>query len=162
MGLKFGLYGCAGTMTCAGYPGSEGREAQDARTIASWGVDYWKYDNCYTPCPSGTPQTCPNPNQSSETWYKTMSNALLSTGKPILFSLCNWGIDNVWTWGGSVGNSWRMSIDNWGGWSDVVRIASSAAPIYSYSAPYGFNDLDMMVLEPNLFCVCRPLVVLLC
>ena len=50
MGLKFGMYGCAGTLTCAGYPGSQGHEVQDAKTLASWGVDYWKYDNCELSC----------------------------------------------------------------------------------------------------------------
>lgn len=150
MGLKFGLYGDAGTMTCGGYPGSQGHETQDAKLLASWGVDYWKYDNCYTPCNSGQQQTCSNPAGNSQTWYITMRDALSNSGRPIFYSLCNWGRDSVWTWGASVGNSWRMSVDNWGGWADVVRIASSAAPIASYSAPYGFNDLDMMVAKSTL------------
>ncbi|RDL30464.1 Alpha-galactosidase [Venustampulla echinocandica] len=146
MGLKFGLYGDAGTMTCAGHPGSQGYEVQDAKLLASWGVDYWKHDNCYTPCNAGLQQTCTNPAGSSQTWYIKMRDALLSSGRPIFYSLCNWGRDNVWTWGADVGNSWRMSIDNWGNWADVVRIASEAAPIASYSAAYGFNDLDMMII----------------
>jgi len=146
MGLKFGLYGDAGTQTCAGYPGSQGYEVQDAKTLASWGVDYWKHDNCYTPCNSGNQQTCERPAGSTQTWYVKMRDALLSSGRPILYSLCNWGRDSVWTWGASTGNSWRMSIDNWGNWADVVRIASQAAPIASYSGPHGFNDLDMMII----------------
>jgi alpha-galactosidase len=145
MGLKLGLYGDAGTQTCGGYPGSQGHEAQDAKLLASFGVDYWKYDNCYTPCKDGSVQTCNNPTASTQTWYPKMRDALQASGRPIFFSLCNWGRDNVWTWGAATGNSWRMSVDNWGGWADVVRIASSAAPIASYAAPYGFNDLDMMV-----------------
>lgn len=147
MGLKFGLYGDAGTMTCAGYPGSQGYEDRDAKLLASWGVDYWKHDNCYTPCNQGSVQTCGSPKGSTQQWYPKMRDALAASGRPIFYSLCNWGRDNVWTWGASVGNSWRMSVDNWGGWADVVRIASSAAPIASYSAPYGFNDLDMMVRD---------------
>ncbi|KAI8633669.1 glycoside hydrolase family 27 protein [Xylariaceae sp. FL1651] len=146
MGLKFGLYGDAGTMTCGGYPGSQGYEQKDAALLASWGVDYWKYDNCYTPCNSGVQQTCSNPAGSSQTWYTKMQNYILNSGYPILFSLCNWGRDNVWTWGASVGHSWRMSVDNWGGWADVVRIASAAGPIASYAQPGGFNDLDMMII----------------
>ncbi|KAH8742296.1 glycoside hydrolase superfamily [Diaporthe sp. PMI_573] len=146
MGLKFGLYGDAGTMTCGGYPGSQGYEQKDAQLLDSWGIDYWKYDNCYTPCNSGSQQTCSNPAGSSQTWYVKMRDVLKSTGRPLLFSLCNWGRDSVWTWGNSVGQSWRMSVDNWGGWADVVRIASSAAPIASYSQPSGFNDLDMMII----------------
>ena len=145
LGLKFGLYGDAGTMTCGGYPGSQGYEAQDAKLLATWGIDYWKYDNCYTPCNSGVVQTCSNPAGNSQTWYTKMHDALSSSGKTIFFSLCNWGRDNVWTWGDTMGNSWRMSVDNWGGWADVVRIASAAAPIAQYAGPGGFNDLDMMV-----------------
>ncbi|KFZ07191.1 hypothetical protein V501_06690 [Pseudogymnoascus sp. VKM F-4519 (FW-2642)] len=146
MGLKFGLYGDAGTKTCAGYPGSQGHEEQDAKLLASWGVDYWKHDNCYTPCNAGEMQTCTDPAGNTQTWYVTMRDALQSSGRPIFYSLCNWGRDSVWTWGADVGNSWRMSVDNWGGWEDVVRIASEAAPIASYSAPHGFNDLDMMII----------------
>ncbi|KAH8895427.1 glycoside hydrolase [Thozetella sp. PMI_491] len=132
MGLEFGLYGCAGTKTCAGYPGSEGYEQQDADTLASWGVDYWKYDNCNTP--SG----------NTSTWMTKMSNALAATSRPILFSLCQWGFDEVWTWGAEVGNSWRMDGDISPNWGSVAGIAAAAAGIYQYSAPGGFNDLDMM------------------
>lgn len=145
MGLKLGLYGDAGQMTCAGYPGSEGHEASDAKQLAAWGIDYWKHDNCYTPCNGPVVQTCGSPAGNTKTWYVKMRDALQQAGRPIFFSLCNWGRDSVWTWGADVGNSWRMSVDNWGGWADVVRIASSAAPIAQYSAPGGFNDLDMMV-----------------
>jgi alpha-galactosidase len=62
----------------------------------------------------------------------------------IFFSLCNWGRDNVWTWGANYGNSWRMSVDVWNDWASIVRVGSAAAGIYQYSAPYGFNDLDML------------------
>ncbi|KAF2281180.1 alpha-galactosidase [Westerdykella ornata] len=146
MGLKFGLYGCAGTLTCAGYPGSEGHELQDAQTLASWGVDYWKYDNCYTPCNGGRVQTCQSPQGNTRTWMTTMGTALEKSGRKIFYSLCQWGRDNVWTWGASVGNSWRMSVDNWNDWASVVRIASAAAGMSQYAGPGGFNDLDMMQL----------------
>jgi alpha-galactosidase len=149
MGLKFGLYGCAGQQTCAGFPGSEGHEVQDAKTLASWGVDFWKYDNCYTPCNGGRVQTCPSPIGNTKTWMTTMSNALAGSGRNIFFNLCQWGRDSVWTWGAQVGNSWRMSTDNWNDWASVVRIASAAAGISQYSAPGGFNDLDMMVSLPR-------------
>ena len=90
-GLKFGLYGCAGTLTCAGYPGSQGREKQDAQLLANWGVDYWKHDNCYTPCNSGSVQTCGSPKGSTQTWYGTMRDAIVSVESThnIFFSLCN-------------------------------------------------------------------------
>jgi len=148
MGLKLGLYGCAGTKTCAGYPGSQGHETQDARQLAAWGVDFWKHDNCYTPCNTNPlPQTCGSPAGNTQQWYAKMRDAIISVKdtKNMMFNLCQWGRDNVWTWGNSYGNSWRMSTDNWGDWASVVRIGSSAAGIYQYSGPGGFNDLDMLV-----------------
>jgi len=90
--------------TCAGYPGSLGHEKVDAQTFADWGVDYLKYDNCYNQGQSGTPQI-------SYSRYKVMSDALNATGRPILYSLCNWGDDKPWEWGSSIANSWRMSGD---------------------------------------------------
>jgi alpha-galactosidase len=156
MGLKFGLYGDAGIKTCGGYPGSQGYEVKDAQTLAAWGVDYWKYDNCYTPCNGPVVQTCGSPAGNTQTWYATMRNALQSVSPPILFSLCQWGRDNVWTWGANYGNSWRMSVDNWNDWASVVRIASAAADIAQYSAPGGFNDLDMMVIDFPSSCLFKP------
>ncbi|KAF4500284.1 alpha-galactosidase B [Fusarium agapanthi] len=111
MGLKFGLYGDGGVKTCAGYPGSQGHEQQDANLLASWGVNYW----------------------NSKPRYEKMRDLLRATGRDILYSLCNWGYDEVWTWGAQVGHMWRMSQDNWGKWADVVRIANQAAPILKYS-----------------------------
>ncbi|KAJ4130142.1 hypothetical protein NW768_007124 [Fusarium equiseti] len=150
MGLKFGLYGDRGVKTCAGYPGSQGHEKQDAQLLASWGVDYWKYDNCYTECYTGNAadiQTCPDDKgPSSRPGYELMRDMLRNTGRDILYSLCNWGWDEVWTWGASVGHMWRMSVDNWGKWEDVVRIANQAAPILKYTQPGRYNDLDMMIL----------------
>lgn len=144
-GLKFGLYGDAGTMTCAGYPGSEGHEAQDAKTLASWGVDYWKHDACYLPCVTGgRPQTCWDARSSTKTYYATMRDALAGAGRPILFSMCQWGRDSVWTWGKDYGNSWRMSGDIANNWNSLASIAANAANIGQYSGPGGFNDLDML------------------
>ncbi|KAK4183865.1 family 27 putative glycoside hydrolase [Podospora australis] len=148
-GLKFGLYGCAGDKTCAGYPGSEGREKSDVAQLVSWGVDLWKYDNCYTPCQQNPrPQTCQNPVGNTKQFYAPMRDALMaaSSQRKIHFNLCNWGRDSVWTWGATYGHSWRMSVDNWGDWASVERIGSAAADIYNYSAPGGFNDLDMLYL----------------
>lgn len=139
MGLKFGLYGCAGRQTCAGYPGSQGHEAQDAKSLADWGVDYWKHDNCWT----GTGFN--NPGANTQTYYPTMRDALANSGRNIFFSMCQWGRDNVWTWGANVGNSWRMSDDIQNNWNSVASIAAEAATISQYAAPGGFNDLDMMV-----------------
>lgn len=132
LGLKFGLYGDSGTATCAGFPGSQGYEEQDAKLLASWGVDYWKYDNCNTPSGDSQPR------------YETMRDALLASGRDVLYSLCQWGVDSVWTWGASVGNSWRVGGDITNNWSSVSSIAASNAAITSYSAPGGFNDYDML------------------
>jgi alpha-galactosidase len=134
-------------MTCAGYPGSKGHEVQDARLLASWGVDYWKFDNCYTDCNGASvyPQTCWNSRTNTSTWYTPMKNALSGAGRPIFFSLCQWGLDRVWEWGAGYGNSWRMSGDIQNNWNSVASIAASAAGMSQYAAPGGFNDLDMMV-----------------
>ena len=146
MGLKLGLYGDAGTLTCAGYPGSYQSEQKDADTLAAWGVDYWKFDNCLTEKPYT------NSGIKSNQYYPKMSDALLKTGKPILFSICQWGRDEVWTWGAKVGNMWRMSPDIQNSWSSVASIAAKAATIHEYSGPGGFNDLDMMVSPSPRHC----------
>ena len=76
--------------------GSEGHEVQDAETFASWRVDYLKYDNCH------------HDGKSARVRYSAMGDALKSVSRPIFYSMCNWGLEQVWTWGGDVGNSWRM------------------------------------------------------
>lgn len=103
-GMKFGMYSSAGIYTCAGYPGSLGYEYIDASTFADWGIDYLKYDNCYNNGQSGSPFI-------SHRRYAIMSQALASTGRPIVYSLCNWGEDNAWTWAPTISNSWRISGD---------------------------------------------------
>lgn len=96
-GLLFGLYSSAGTKTCQGLPGSLGFETVDAQDYASWGVDYLKYDNCY------------NEGVKAHTRYSDMSSALLSTGRDIYYSICNWGNEGVATWGPFIANSWRTT-----------------------------------------------------
>ena len=96
LGLKFGLYSDAGLLTCAGRPGSLGHEDIDAQTYADWGVDYLKYDNCHT---DGT---------SPKVRYPPMRDALNKTGRPIFFSMCEWGYEDPATWAPAVGNSWRV------------------------------------------------------
>jgi alpha-galactosidase len=97
LGLGFGMYSDAGKYTCGGYSGSLGYETVDANTFASWGVDYLKYDNCYNMGQAGN-------QQISEARYATMANALNATGRPILYSLCNWGEDYPWNWGSTIAN----------------------------------------------------------
>ena len=96
-GLKFGLYGDAGYKTCADCPASLGYEDIDAATYASWGVDYLKYDNCNTD------------GAKPEVRYPIMRDALNKTGRPVFYSLCEWGQDDPATWAPKVGNSWCMT-----------------------------------------------------
>ena len=151
LGLKFGLYGCAGEQTCASYPGSQGHEIQDAQLLASWDIDFWKHDNCFTPCPvKPPPQTCPDVSVDTRPRYATMRDALQSVAdtQPILVNICQWGRNEVWTWGADYGHSWRIEGDNWGDWASVLRIGARAGDISEYSGPGGFNDLDMLVSRP--------------
>ena len=139
-GLKMGIYSSAGTTTCSGYPGSIGFETQDARLWASWGIDYLKYDNCGD-----------HRGLTSQQRYTAMRDALLATGRPIYYSIVNWGQDAVWTWGTPVGNSWRTTGDISDSWGSVVSILDSQVGLESYSAPGGWNDPDMLeVGNPGL------------
>ena len=132
LGLKLGIYEDAGTQTCAGYPGSLGHETQDAKSFAAWGVDYLKYDNCN------------NQGISSQTRYTAMRDALAATGRSILFSLCSWGQENVWTWGANVGNSWRTTGDITAGFSSMLSIFHSNVGLASFAGPGHWNDPDML------------------
>jgi alpha-galactosidase len=149
LGLKFGIYNCAGTMTCARYPGGRGHEYEDALTYAQWGVDYLKYDWCYT---KGI-----NPEEA----YLTMSKALRVTHRPIVFSLCDWGFDKPWVWGKSVGNLWRVSNDIGKGWYikpnphkwtplGISQIIDIDAPLRQYAGPGHWNDPDMLEVGNGL------------
>jgi alpha-galactosidase len=104
--LKFGLYSDAGTYTCAGHrPGSKGYEFQDAKQYAAWGVDYLKYDWCNTE------------GQDAPKSYAKMRDALKAAGRPIAFSICEWGLTEPWTWAKDVGNLWRTTGDITDSWS---------------------------------------------
>ena len=142
-GLKFGIYNCAGTKTCAGYPGTRGHEYEDARLYASWGVDFLKYDWCNTDS-LNTPEA-----------YKTMSAALRANGRPIVFSLCEWGDHAPWLWAGGVGDLYRTTGDitasfinnkRFGTWSaqSVINILDKQIPIRKYNGPNHWNDPDML------------------
>jgi alpha-galactosidase len=132
-GLKLGIYSSAGTTTCAGYPASLGHERQDAALWASWGIDYLKYDNC------GDHQ-----GKNGQQRYAAMRDALAATGRPILFSLCNWGQESVWTWGMQTGNSWRTTGDIQANFSSVMGILDQQVGLDAYSGPGGWNDPDML------------------
>jgi alpha-galactosidase len=140
-GLKFGIYTDAGTMTCAKRPGSIGHEYQDAKQYANWGVDYLKEDWCNT-----------LPGQNSESSYTLMRNALAESGRPIVFSICEWGSTKPWLWAGPVGNLWRATPDiqdcwdckrDWGG-GGVTQILDLMNGLETYSGPGHWNDPDML------------------
>ncbi|XP_030492703.2 alpha-galactosidase isoform X1 [Cannabis sativa] len=132
-GLKLGIYSDAGTRTCSNtMPGSLGHEEQDAKTFASWGVDYLKYDNCF------------NTNTSPKERYPIMSQALLNSGRPIYFSLCEWGQEDPATWAPKIGNSWRTTGDISDKWESMTSCADQNDKWASYAKPGGWNDPDML------------------
>jgi alpha-galactosidase len=136
LGLKLGIYEDAGTATCAGYPGSLGHEATDAQTFADWGVDYLKYDNCNN---AGS-----TTKQQYIDRYTAMRDALAATGRPIVYSLCEWGVNEPWTWAGDVGNLWRTTGDISDNWNSLKSIINQNAPLAPYAHPGAWNDPDML------------------
>ncbi|CAE7204426.1 unnamed protein product [Rhizoctonia solani] len=149
LGLLIGIYGDAGTLTCAGFPGSLGYESIDAQTFAEWGVDYLKYDNCNVP--GNWSDTYNGPdfdwyNSNSGIRYRQMTTALASVAsiRPIQYGICNWGNADVWTWGSRVGHSWRMSGDSSASWSYITSIIAKNVGYLGYVEFYGHNDMDMM------------------
>lgn len=148
-GLKFGIYSDAGDFTCACYAGSRGREYQDAYMYALWGVDYLKYDWCFTS------------NANAKGSYTLMRNALAAAGRPIFFSMCEWGSNKPWEWAKDIGHSWRTTGDigpaflpvpttyneqgrpNWKPQS-VLDIIEQNEPLRQYAGPGHWNDPDML------------------
>ena len=136
-GLKIGIYSSPGPKTCAGYEGSYGHEEQDARTYAAWGIDYLKYDWCdahllYT-------------DQEMRAVYQIMGDALLNSGRPILYSLCQYGRADVWKWGADVGgNAWRTTDDIRDTWESMTTIGFAQGELAPFAAPGHWNDPDML------------------
>ncbi|KAL7180707.1 hypothetical protein ACSBR1_039717 [Camellia fascicularis] len=132
-GLKLGIYSDAGYFTCSKMmPGSLGHEEQDAKTFASWGIDYLKYDNCNT---DGSRPTVR---------YPVMTRALMKAGRPIFFSLCEWGDLHPALWGAEVGNSWRTTNDISDSWESMVSRADMNEVYADLARPGGWNDPDML------------------
>ncbi|HVX41229.1 MAG TPA: glycoside hydrolase family 27 protein [Gemmatimonadaceae bacterium] len=132
-GLKIGIYSSAGTGTCQNRPASLDHEVADANTFASWGIDYLKYDNCN------------NQHRPAIERYKAMGDALRATGRPIVFSLCEWGSNKPWEWGRTVGgNLWRTTGDISDHWKSMVSILDKQVGLEKYSGPNGWNDPDML------------------
>jgi alpha-galactosidase len=135
-GLKLGIYEDAGTLTCAGYPGSLGHETQDAASFAAWGVDYLKYDNCNNNGSSTTQQYIDR--------YTAMRNALTATGRPIVFSICEWGVNSPWSWAPNVGHLWRSTGDISPTYASMLSIFKTNVALSSYAGPGHWNDPDML------------------
>jgi alpha-galactosidase len=146
-GLKFGLYSSAGYQTCAGFPASRGHEYQDALTFAEWGVDYFKLDWCGTDglCTAGA--------------YMTMRDALYAAGRPVLFSICEWGHSRPWEWAASVGHSWRTTGDirnefdcprdtslgwDWAHCAMQILDVHDQNTLRTFAGPGHWNDMDML------------------
>lgn len=142
-GLKFGIYSCAGDKTCAGRPAGRGHEYQDALSYAKWGVDYLKYDWCNTD------------KLNAEGAYTTMSHAIREAGRPIVFSLCEWGGNKPWKWAKEVGHLWRTTgdiyncfdcVEDYGTWKSwgVMQILDLQDGLREFAGPGHWNDPDMM------------------
>ncbi len=135
-GLKFGMYSCNGTLTCAGYPSSFDHEFIDAKTFAEWGVDFLKYDNCNRPL-----------SYSGRLLYKRMGLALANCGRDILFSACNWGAEESQNWIKETGaHMWRSTGDINDSWASIKDIAEKQVRLLPTNGQGCFNDMDMLVV----------------
>lgn len=145
-GLKLGIYSDAAQLTCAGYTASLGFEQQDAKTFASWGIDYLKYDYCHAPVDVET----------AKLRYKKMADALRGCGRDIVLGVCEWGPRKPWLWASAAGGQlWRTTYDVRDMWIDTVHkggkgimnIVEETAPLHEYAGPeVGWNDMDMLVV----------------
>ena len=148
-GLKLGIYSDAGSETCAGRPGSLGHEYQDALQYARWGIDYLKYDWCNTT------------NINAQGAYQLMRDALQATGRPIFFSMCEWGDNHPWRWAKGIGDSWRIGPDIWCSFDStrifptyiqcsVIDCINRNDSLRSYAGPGHWNDPDMLEVGNGL------------
>lgn len=138
-GLKIGIYSSPGPLTCASYEASFGHEQQDAKTFAAWGMDYLKYDLC------SAGEIYPSSEANHRGLYQKMGDALEQTGRPIVFSLCQYGMNDPWKWGAKVsGNLWRTTGDIQDNWKSMDTIGFSQVAIASYTRPGHWNDPDML------------------
>ena len=139
--LKFGIYNSAGFQTCDKRAGSLGYEEIDASDYALWGVDYLKYDNCNN---LGIPD---------QLRYNAMRDALSRTGRPIFYSLCSWGMSEVWKWGNKTGNSWRTNGDIDKSWESMKRnyLINNLHP--ESAGPGGWNDPDMLEIGNGILTI---------
>jgi alpha-galactosidase len=147
-GLKIGIYSGPGPKTCAGYEGSLGHEEQDAKMYADWGIDYLKYDLCAF-IPAVMEKLAPNDKAAQMKLmiaaYEKMGKALKATGRPIVYSLCQYGWDSVWEWAPALGgNLWRTTGDIQPNWNSMYTILSQQEGLERYAGPGHWNDPDML------------------
>jgi alpha-galactosidase len=146
-GLKFGLYSAPSPQTCGGSPGSMGHESQDAQTYAQWGVDYLKYDICgfedsFNKMLATDPAAA---HAAMIEWYRKMHDALQAAGRPMVYSVCQYGLDAVWRWAPEVGaNLWRTSNDVRDSYGNIMDNALSEAGLARFAGPGHWNDPDML------------------
>jgi len=147
-GLKFGIYSGPGPKTCANFEGSLGHEEQDAQLYASWGVDYLKYDLCSF---HGAIMRKQAPDDEAAQMrlmiaaYDKMGKALKATGRPIVYSFCQYGWDAVWEWAPAIGgNLWRTTDDVQANWMSIYYIISQQEGLEQYAGPGHWNDPDML------------------
>jgi alpha-galactosidase len=136
-GLKLGIYSSPGPRTCGGYPASYGREQQDANMFAAWGIDYLKYDWCSA---SNIYE-----NDALQAIYQKMGEAVQATGRPIVYSLCEYGLSAVEKWGPQVGgNLWRTTADIHDSWESMIKNIEKQASAAPHAGPGHWNDPDML------------------
>jgi len=136
-GLKLGIYSDAGQLSCAGYTASYGFERQDAKTFASWGVDYLKYDYCDAPQDQATAQQR----------YQAMAAALRAAGRDMVFGVCCQVRLEPWKWAAAAGGQlWRMGPDSRDKWSMIVHIVNANAELGAYAGPGRWNDMCMLTV----------------
>ena len=144
LGLKFGIYTSPGPRDCAGYLGSYQHEKQDVEIFAKWGVDYLKYDWCYYS------EVFDREKDTSTSAYMKpyllMQKHLRELDRDIVYSLCQYGFDDVWRWGAAIGNSWRTTWDITDTWESMSDIGFNQYPYYSYAGPGHWNDPDMLIV----------------
>jgi len=146
-GMKLGIYSDAAEYTCGGVTASYNFEELDAKTFASWGIDYLKYDYC----------NAPEDVTTAFTRYKKMGDALKKTGRPIIYAICEWGQRKPWLWAKAAGgNLWRTTWDSRDVWQSadnnltgIMEIFDQQEGLEQYAGPGGWNDPDLLMVGLN-------------
>ena len=148
-GLRLGIYSDCGERTCGGLPASFGHEREDAESFAAWGCDFLKYDWCHVPFERFPGQS---PAEVAKALYGRMAEAVRAAGRPMLLSLCSWGIGEPWLWARGQWQMWRTTDDivdayrrEGTGWTgDLLQVFHRNARLDEYAGPGGWNDPDML------------------